>query len=103
MGMVLVVLGGFLAVILGILLLIFWFSPFIAILQGTIPLILILGGGIALFIGITEIKDTLKSKEEESKFDTFQEEPKVSETSEVEKDIKKEKEEVKTKAKKEAD
>ena len=99
--MVLVVLGGFLAVILGILLLIFWFGPFIAILQGTVPLILILGGGIALFIGITEIKDTLKSKEEESKFDTFQEEPKVSETSEVEQEP--EKEEEKPKAKKEND
>jgi len=99
MGMVLVVLGGFLAVILGILLLIFWFGPFIAILQGTVPLILVLGGGIALFIGITEIKDTLKSKEEESKFDTFQEEPKISETPEVVIDTEKDKEEEKTKTK----
>ena len=103
MGMVLVVLGGFLAVILGILLLIFWFSPFIAILQGTIPLILILGGGIALFIGITEIKDTLKSKEEESKFETFQEEPQVTQTSATEKETEKEKEAEKTKTKKEND
>ena len=90
MSMVLVVLGGFLAVILGILLLIFWFGPFIHILQGTIPLILILGGGIALFIGITEIKDTLKSKEEESRFDTFQEEPKIDEPSEEKKDAEEE-------------
>ena len=103
MGMVLVVLGGFLAVILGIILLIFWFAPFINILQGTVPLILILGGGIALFIGITEIKDTLKSKEEESRFDTFQEEPKVSEPAEEKKDTEEEKEKEKTKVKKEND
>jgi len=77
MGMLMAILGGFVAVVLGIVGLIFWFGQFIELLQGTIPLILILGGGIALFIGITEIKDTLKSKEEESRFETFQEEPKA--------------------------
>jgi len=80
MGMLMAILGGFLAVILGIIGLIFWFGQFIELLQGTIPLILILGGGIALFIGITEIKDTLKSKDEENRFETFQEESKTGQS-----------------------
>ncbi len=92
MGMLLAVLGGFLAVVLGILGLIFWFGKFILLLQGTLPLVLILGGGIALFIGITEIKDTIKSKEEESKFDTFEEKP-VQTVEETPTEEKKEKEE----------
>ena len=84
MGMLMAILGGFIAVILGIVGLIFWFGHFIELLQGTIPLILILGGGIALFIGITEIKDTLKSKEEENRLETFQEEPRAGESAKEE-------------------
>ncbi len=82
MGMIMAVLGGFLAIILGIIGLIFWFRYFLYLLGGSIPLILIMGGLIALFIGITEIKDTLKSKEEENRFDTFHEEPRSAESSE---------------------
>ena len=81
MGMIMAVLGGFLAIILGIIGLIFWFKYFLYLLGGSIPLILITGGLIALFIGITEIKDTLKSKEEENRLDTFHDEPKSVEGS----------------------
>jgi small neutral amino acid transporter SnatA (MarC family) len=91
MGMIMAVLGGFLAIILGIIGLIFWFKQFLYLLGGSIPLILIIGGLIALFIGITEIKDTLKSKEEESRFDTFHEEPKAVESSANRKEEDKEK------------
>jgi len=82
MGMIMAVLGGFLAIILGIIGLIFWFKYFLYLLGGSIPLILITGGLIALFIGITEIKDTLKSKEEENRFDTFHNEPRSAESPE---------------------
>ncbi|MEW5802970.1 MAG: hypothetical protein AB1847_12795 [bacterium] len=92
MGMIMAVLGGFLAVILGIIGLIFWFKYFLYLLGGSIPLILIIGGLIALFIGITEIKDTIKSKEEENRFDTFREEPKQAEISEPKKEKQKEEE-----------
>lgn len=74
------VLGGFLAIILGIIGLIFWFKYFLYLIAGSIPLILLTGGLIALFIGITEIKDTIKSKEEEGgRFDSFREEPRSAE------------------------
>ena len=53
MGMLLAVLGGFLAVVLGILGLIFWFGKFILLLQGTLPLVLILGSVFGL--GITDL------------------------------------------------
>ncbi|MCL6583988.1 MAG: hypothetical protein K6U11_10170 [bacterium] len=82
MGMIMAVLGGFLAIILGIIGLIFWFKYFLYLLAGSIPIILLTGGLIALFIGITEIKDTIKSKEEEeaSRFDTFRPEPRSAES-----------------------
>ena len=89
--MIMAVLGGFLAIILGIIGLIFWFKYFLYLLGGSIPLILITGGLIALFIGITEIKDTLKSKEEENRFDTLHDEPKPVENSGCSKEEDKEK------------
>jgi len=89
--MIMAVLGGFLAIILGLIGLIFWFKYFLYLLGGSIPLILIIGGLIALFIGITEIKDTLKSKEEENRFDTFREESGSAESSEHRKEGDKEK------------
>ncbi|MEW6379356.1 MAG: hypothetical protein AB1611_07090 [bacterium] len=82
MGMIMAVLGGFLAIILGIIGLIFWFRYFLYLIAGSVPMILLTGGLIALFIGITEIKDTIKTKEEESgRFDSFREEPRSAENS----------------------
>lgn len=46
------------------LLLGFWMWEFFIVLKGTIPVILILGGTLALFAGMSELKDTLKKKKE---------------------------------------
>jgi len=46
----------------GLLLLIFWWYEFLFILRGFIPVILIFTGVIALFAGLSELKDTIKSK-----------------------------------------
>lgn len=70
MGMLSAVVGGCIALILGFLGLFFWFKQFLTVLAGTLPVMFIFGGGIALFIGITELKDTLKAKEEETRLDT---------------------------------
>lgn len=62
MGNMASIVGGGIAIIIGILGLIFWWGSFITILKGGIPILLLLGGIISLVAGISEIKDTAKAK-----------------------------------------
>jgi hypothetical protein len=62
MGKFLGVTIGAIVAFIGLILLIAWWYEFLFILRGSIPAILILGGLIALLAGISELKDTLKSK-----------------------------------------
>ena len=50
-------LGGVVALVLGIIGIIFWWGDFIQILRGSIPLILLLGGALAAYLGFEELKD----------------------------------------------
>jgi len=50
-------IGGIIALVLGIVLLILWFSLFIKALMAIIPIGLILGGALATYLGIEEWKD----------------------------------------------
>jgi hypothetical protein len=94
------VLGGIIAIFLGIVGLIWWWSFFLKALAATLPAIFIFGGAIALFIGISEIRDSLKSKEEIDTSD-FKTESKVEENSEVEEKPEESKEKAKKSSKKE--
>lgn len=58
------IIGGGIAVILGLLGLILWWDLLIAILKGSIPILLLLGGIISLVAGISEMKEVSKTKEE---------------------------------------
>ena len=58
------IVGGGIAVVLGLLGLIFWWDLFLILLKGSVPLILLLGGIISLVAGISEIKETSKTKKE---------------------------------------
>jgi len=49
--------GGIVALVLGIIGLIFWLDYFIDILQGTLPILFILGGALAIYLGLEELKD----------------------------------------------
>ena len=49
--------GGIVALVLGIIGIIFWWGDFIQILRGSIPLILLLGGALAAYLGFEELKD----------------------------------------------
>ncbi|HDZ89138.1 MAG: hypothetical protein JRJ09_17860 [Deltaproteobacteria bacterium] len=49
--------GGLVALVLGIIGIIVWFGYFIKALQAGIPAMLILGGALAVYLGIEEIKD----------------------------------------------
>jgi len=54
-------LGGIIALVLGIISLIFWFKEFAEVLRGTMPVLFILGGVLAAYMGVEEIKDKSSS------------------------------------------
>lgn len=58
--------GGLVALILGIIGIIVWWGYFLKALMAGVPLILILGGALAAYLGVEEIKD----KKASESFDT---------------------------------
>ena len=54
--------GGIIAVLLGIIGIIQWWSEFYQIIIGTLPAILILGGSLATYLGLEEVKDKQSSE-----------------------------------------
>ena len=61
-----ILVGGIVAVILGAVGLIVWWPEFWQILKGTIPILLIIGGALGIYLGIEEVKTSSSSKKEES-------------------------------------
>ena len=61
--------GGLGALILGIIGIIAWWSEFIDLLMGSIPLMLVLGGALAAYLGYEEIKDKKAAREFEPEKD----------------------------------
>ncbi len=55
--------GGAVAAALGLIGLGFWWKEFLTVLGGTIPAVLLLGGGLAIYLGFDEMKDTWKKEE----------------------------------------
>jgi hypothetical protein len=58
-------IGGFVAFILGVIWLVIAWDSFLIVLAGTIPIILIIGGIIAIYGGGTALKDKLEVEKEE--------------------------------------
>ena len=56
-------IGGAIAVLLGVVGLAVWFNQFLILLAGSIPPVLLLGGSLALYLGFDELKDTWKKDE----------------------------------------
>lgn len=56
-------IGGAIAGILGIIGLSVWFEEFLQILAGAIPAMLLLGGGLAIYLGFDELKDNWKKED----------------------------------------
>lgn len=56
-------IGGAVAAVLGVLGLAVWFADFLAILTGVVPVALLLGGVLALYLGFDELKDSWKKDE----------------------------------------
>jgi hypothetical protein len=76
-------IGGLIALILGIVFLVLWFGLFIKGLMATLPALFVLGGALAVYLGIEEIKDKSAS-------DSFDDE-----TSELKSEVESLKEEIK--------
>ena len=56
-------IGGAVAVLLGVVGLAVWFGEFLNLLAGCLPAVLLLGGGLALYLGFDELKDSWKNEE----------------------------------------
>lgn len=54
--------GGAVAAVLGVIGLAVWFGEFLGLLAGSIPVMLLLGGGLALYLGFDELKDAWKEE-----------------------------------------
>ncbi|MBW1616016.1 MAG: hypothetical protein JRJ49_05685 [Deltaproteobacteria bacterium] len=71
---------GGIAAVLGIIGLVIWFEPFLNIITGIIPIMLILGGALALYIGYDEFQSAAEQKgsgfseKSEEKIQGFEEE-----------------------------
>ncbi len=57
-------IGGAVAAVLGLIGISIWWQPFFNLLAGTIPVLLLAGGGLALYLGFDELKDTWKKGDE---------------------------------------
>ncbi len=57
-------IGGVAALILGVIGLIAWWEEFIWLLKGVVPVILLLGGALAAYLGLEEIKDKRRAEME---------------------------------------
>lgn len=51
-------IGGAIAAVIGIIGLAIWFGAFLQLLAGALPIMLLLGGCLALYLGFDELKDT---------------------------------------------
>jgi hypothetical protein len=56
-------IGGAVAAVLGIIGLSVWWKPFLQLLAGAIPAVLLLGGGLAIYLGFDELKDSWKKED----------------------------------------
>ncbi len=54
--------GGAITATLGLILLIFFKGPFFNLIKGTIPALLLIGGGLALYLGFDELQDTWRNE-----------------------------------------
>ena len=56
-------IGGAVAALLGVIGIVAWFPQFLTVIAGTIPVMLLLGGALAIYLGVDELKDTWKQDE----------------------------------------
>lgn len=55
-------IGGVIFAVLGLISLIFWWADFMTIIRGAFPISLLLGGALAVYVGIDEIQDKVREE-----------------------------------------
>jgi len=66
--------GGLVAIVLGIIGIVFWWSYFLKALLTMIPIMLILGGALAVYLGIEQMKDKKALESIDTRKDNFKRE-----------------------------
>jgi hypothetical protein len=59
-------IGGAIAAVIGLIGLTIWFTPFLQLIAGAVPITLLLGGGLAVYLGFDELKDSWKKDDDAS-------------------------------------
>lgn len=54
--------GGVIAAVFGLISLIFWWADFLAIIRGALPIFLLMGGALAVYVGFDEIQDKIREE-----------------------------------------
>ena len=69
-------IGGVIAAVFGLISLIFFWSDFMTMIRGAFPIFLILGGALAIYVGIDELqeKDREERQRQEEKLEKAQKE-----------------------------
>jgi len=55
-------IGGIIVAVLGLISLISWWADFMIIVRGAFPISLLLGGALAVYVGIDEIQDKVREE-----------------------------------------
>ncbi|OPY87827.1 MAG: hypothetical protein A4E71_00800 [Smithella sp. PtaU1.Bin162] len=55
-------IGGIIGAVLGLVSLIFWWSDFMTIIRGAFPICLLLGGALAIYVGVDELQDKIREE-----------------------------------------
>ncbi|HAY39760.1 MAG TPA: hypothetical protein DCY53_10800 [Desulfobacteraceae bacterium] len=84
-------IGGAVGAVLGLIGMSIWWKPFLQLLAGAIPVMLLLGGGLALYLGFDELKDSWKKEDK-----TVDTSVSTDETEEYKKEINELKKEIET-------
>jgi len=87
-------IGGAVAAVLGLIGLSVWYDCFFQLLAGAIPIMLLLGGGLALYLGFDELKDTWKK--DDTLDDSADESENIDQYKQEIEDLKQEVEDLKT-------
>ncbi len=56
--------GGFIAAVLGLVGLIEWRHDFVVIIKGALPIMLLLGGILAIYVGLDDIQEKVRDERE---------------------------------------
>jgi hypothetical protein len=69
-------IGGVITAVLGLVSLIFWWADFMTMVKGAFPISLLLGGALAVYVGIDEIQDKIREERlrQDEKLEKAQEE-----------------------------